>query len=101
MCLQVRPATFVKEEIVKQECVNHYKKELVDVNRHPPSVYYVKYSKEGLFVKQDLEYIAENATRHFGKDFKKMSDADRKSYLDKLRAQQELERIKEKLNLND
>lgn len=72
---------------MREECVEHYQKKLEDVNRHPPSVVYVTKNEEGLFEKRDLHHIAEDSIRHFGKDFKKMSDADRKSYLDKLRAQ--------------
>lgn len=100
-CISVKPVAFQKEAQVRQECVDHYKKQIEDIHRNPPSICFFKRNADGLFEKSDLQYIAEHSMRAFGRDYHKLSEADKKSFLEKLKAQRDFQRIKDKLGLDD
>lgn len=98
-CLQIKPSVFLKEEDVRQSYLDHYEKPLEKI--WDSSVAFWYRNEEGKFVKQDLSRIANDSVRGLGKEYHKMNAEDKKSYLSKLRAQEEYDKLQKDLNLKD
>lgn len=59
-----------------------------------------KRKPDGLFELESLQAVADSSVKALGKEFSKMSIADKKATLDKLRAKEVLKKIKKKLKLD-
>ena len=65
------------------------------------SVAFYYKSEEGRFIRQDMSRIAEESLRCLGREFHKMSIDEKKSFLSKLEAQREYEKIQSHMNLEE
>ena len=98
-CLVVKQARFTSEAKVERECKHHYKKTFGDLNRLPPVLFY-KRSKEGKFLKTDLQKIADMSLRGLGRDFMKMDPDEKRLYLEKMQFKEEQRALKAKYEMD-
>ena len=86
---------------MQQEMTQHYKKKIEDFDRLPGIMHYTTSADTGLFVRQDLQKIADASVKKLGKGYSKMTDVEKKNLLFKLKAEEEMKAIKKKLNFED
>ena len=77
-----------------------YKRELVDMDRIPAVVRYTRTSDGSTFMKEGLQHKIDMANRALGREYHKMNDEDKRKYLEKIAAAEELRVMKERLGLD-
>ena len=101
-CLIIRPITFSTEEEVREEYKHHFNKDMdAQLARMGSVVQYEKDNDLGVFIRTDLQKIADRSEMAFGKEFNNMSKEEKQIFLARMQDKEDQKRIKELLNFGD
>ena len=76
-CLTVKAFEYSDEFEVREQCLTLWNKELTDYRNFPSCIQYIP-KPDGTFEKVDLQNIADNSVRAFGRDYQKLSLEEKK-----------------------
>ena len=98
--LVVKAARLHPEAEINAECKQMYNRQLSDLDRIPAVVRYTRTDDGASFNKEGLQHKIDVANRALGREYHKMNDEDKRKYLEKISAQEELNAMKKRLGLD-
>ena len=98
----VQPVTFTTEEQVLKEYQHHYKKDMeVQLARLGSVVSYERNEELDVFIRTDLQKIADRSSMAFGKEFNNMTAEEKQIFLARMQDKEEKKRLREMLSFDD